>query len=600
MPDQNFSFLPPPSHDTEIERVLSALAAGGADPDALESQVIDLKEEAGRRAGSRILQGEPRSDVVAKQLAAEAACFANTRSGGVIIVGVDDATGDLIGAVSEIDWLRTRLYQLTDSKVTVDIREADVSGVRLLVIAVPQAVEPVPFERKYQHRRGTACVPVTSTDLLQGLFADVAADPSHRESRLTIIDVTENAEASLRRRIAARDRPKSSLDLRSLLARLGLLYGDAGSFNLAGEILLGPRRSPALDYMHRSVPGGPSDARVNEPGISLLEELDLVEAAYTSYNPFQELTMGLSVVRVHAIPERSLREAILNGVCHRDWNQPDPTVIEHIGNELRVTSPGGFIGDVTVDNIITHPSQPRYRALVNAVRQLGLIEQEGVGIDRMVADLIWIGSDPPLIEPTDRPAVRVVLTGRPVDPLRYEFFAGLRMPQAEVVPPYGTAGDDVDAALLVWRAMQPATAFLTAESCAPLLQRTISDTEIALRRVAKYRTAAKPPLLSAIPVPPSTPAAWCLSRAARRTLRASAGRQAAAIAWVRERGRISSGEYAAMAAVSQPSANAHLRVVAEVEGLVPSRPSGRGPGFHYRYPNPGDTRPSESAPLPLP
>ena len=585
MSDRGFSFLPPPSHDDEIERVLGALAAGCTDPDTLESQVIDLKEETGRRDGSRILPGKPRNEAVAKQLAAEAACFANTRGGGVLIVGVDDAAGELIGAASHVDWLRARLYQLTDSKVTADIREAEISGVRLLVIAVPQAVEPVPFERKYRHRRGTSCVPVTPTELLQGLFADVAADPSHRESRLTLNDMSEGATASLRRRVAAVDQFKSSLDLRGLLARLGLLCGDSVSLNLAGEILLGPRRSPALDYMHRPVPGGPSDVRVYEPGISLLEEFDLVEAAYTRYNPFRELTMGLGVVRVHAIPQRSLREAIVNGACHRDWNQPDPTVIEHIGNQLRVTSPGGFVGDVTAENIITHSSQPRYRTLMNAVRQLGLAEQEGVGIDRMIADLIRIGSDPPLIELTERPAVRVVLNGRPVDATRYQFFAGLRMAATQEIPSPEIARDDVDAALLVWRAMNPASAFLTAESCGSLLQRSPADAEHALRRVAEYRTAGESPLFSPIPVPFDTPAAWCLSRGARRALDVGGVRHEAATAWVRERGRISSTEYETIALVSQPTANAHLRAVAEAEGLVPSRSSGRGPGFHYRYPD---------------
>jgi len=583
MPRGNFSFLPPPSHDAEIERVLNALAAGGADPDALESQVIDLKEEVGRRDGSRILAGEPRSDAVAKQLAAAAACFANTRGGGVIIIGVDDATGELIGAERDIDWLRTRLYQLTDSKVNADIREVEISGARLLVITVPQAVEPVPYERRFQHRRGANCVPVTSTELLAGIFADVAADPSHRESMLTLSDLTDTAVASLRRRVAAVDRHKASLDLRGLLSRLGLVYRDTESLNLAGEVLLGQRSSPALDYTHRPVPGATSDVRVYQSGVSLLEELDLVESAYKRHNPFRELTMGLADVRVHAIPERSLREAILNGVCHRDWNQADPTVIEHIGDELRVTSPGGFIGDVTAENIITHPSQPRYRTLMNAVRQLELVEQEGVGVDRMFTELIRIGSDPPLIELTQRPAVRVVLSGGPVDERRYRFLAGLRVSAQLGASSLEVAGDDVDAALLIWRAANPATAFLTVASCAPLLQRTASDAERALRRVATYQTSDEQLLLAPIPTPPNTPPAWCLSRAARRELGAPRARHEAAKAWVRERGRISSAEYEAMALVSQPTANTHLRAVADAEGLIPSNPSGRAPGFHHHY-----------------
>lgn len=45
-----FEFFDPPSLDAEVDRVLTALAAGGYDPDELESASIDLKEEAGRRS----------------------------------------------------------------------------------------------------------------------------------------------------------------------------------------------------------------------------------------------------------------------------------------------------------------------------------------------------------------------------------------------------------------------------------------------------------------------------------------------------------------------------------------------------------------------
>ena len=70
-----------------------------------------------------------------------------------------------------------RIYELADRKVAPDIRTAEISGVRLLVINVAQAVEPMPLKGKYQHRLGRSCVPITNSELLQGLFVDLAADP---------------------------------------------------------------------------------------------------------------------------------------------------------------------------------------------------------------------------------------------------------------------------------------------------------------------------------------------------------------------------------------------------------------------------------------
>ena len=203
---------------------------------------------------------------------------------------------------------------------------------------------------------------------------------------------------------------------------------------------------------------------------------------------------------------------------------------------------------------------------------------ERVGVDMMVGDLIRIGGEQPLIESTDSPAVRVVLGGRPVDINRYRFFSSLEPAEAR---------EDTDAALLVWRATNLATPFLTAKSCHRLLQRTQTDAQNALLRVSTYRTAGGVRLLTPIAIPEAGPVAWRLSQPARRHLRIPQPGLAAATEWVRERRRISTAEYRALTGVSNPTAVAHLKTLAQEEGLVPSRPSGRGPGFHYRFPQDG-------------
>ena len=575
MQARTFEFFDPPTPDTEAERVLSALAAGDYDPESLESAAVDLKEEAGRRSNGAIRPGSPQNERAALQLAQEAACMANTEGGGALIVGVDGRTGEIIGADTEPGWLRSRIYDLTERRLTVNIRVAGVRGKRLLVISVPQAVEPVPFKGRYRHRLGKACVEVTSTELLRGIFAGAAADPSYQRSETRADAVPPRTEAALRGLLA---NDKAALPMRDLLIRLGLVFEDTEDLNEAGRILLAAGRSPALDYTYREVPGGPSRIRIYETGLSLLEEIELVVAEANRNNPVTEIIDGPVVHRERAIPQRSLREAILNGVLHRDWTDPAPTVVEHIGYELRVTSPGGLMRGITVDNIITHPSVPRYRTLMNAARQVGLVEQEGMGVDRMFADLIRVGSTPPLIELTADPSVRVILSGRRPDEDRYRFFLDLQPRRIF---------DDVDAALVVWRASQPGTPFLTAVSCAPLLQRSPENAETALHRVAEYKLGGVRELLTPMTTPDGSPPAWVLSRAARTALRTRPSSEPSipALAWLRERGRISSTEYGAITGFSHATAVAHLKALAE-DGLVkPSRPSGRGRGFHYLLPD---------------
>lgn len=211
-------------------------------------------------------------------------------------------------------------------------------------------------------------------------------------------------------------------------------------------------------------------------------------------------------------------------------------------------------------------------------------------MDMMFAEMIRIGSHPPLIEKLPDPAVRIVLYGQRADELWYRFFVSL-------APRSGM--DDVDAALVVWRgAREP---YLTGRSCANLLQRSESDAEEALCRVAAHTfgfqaartartpdTAETPPVekasvLDSMKVPPSTAPAWRLSRQARSALALAriSGSTESTLAWARERGRISSSEYCEMTGVSGATAVKRLKELAD-EGLVtPSSESGRGRGFHY-------------------
>jgi ATP-dependent DNA helicase RecG len=76
-----------------------------------------VKEEPGRRgAGGKIVPGGDRNDPAARYLAGEMSCMANSPGGGAIILGVAD-DGTRIGTDLDGEWLRHRIWQLTDGKL---------------------------------------------------------------------------------------------------------------------------------------------------------------------------------------------------------------------------------------------------------------------------------------------------------------------------------------------------------------------------------------------------------------------------------------------------------------------------------------------------
>ncbi len=119
---------------TEVQVILAALADGKVIDDAVERQYVDLKEEHGRRdrQGS-IGPSSPRNQEAAQELAAAAACMANTPGGGALIVGVSD-DGQLIGTDLEAEWLRHRMWELSGKALTVDVATHEIAGRRLLVL----------------------------------------------------------------------------------------------------------------------------------------------------------------------------------------------------------------------------------------------------------------------------------------------------------------------------------------------------------------------------------------------------------------------------------------------------------------------------------
>nr|MDT0666286.1 DUF5635 domain-containing protein [Micromonospora sp. DSM 115978] len=103
---------------------------------------------------------------------------------------------------------------------------------------------------------------------------------------------------------------------------------------------------------------------------------------------------------------------VLNGIVHRDWMNPEPVAVVWYDEDrmLEVTSPGGFSGGVRADNVLTQRFA-RSPALSDLFRALGLVEKQGVGVDRMYREMVSFGHRPPQIVELPGPHVVTRLHG---------------------------------------------------------------------------------------------------------------------------------------------------------------------------------------------
>lgn len=492
--------------EVAVEECLANVRSGVL-PNEAERQRVDIKEEAGRRGtGGRLLPGNRENTKAADQLADEVAAMANTPGGGALIVGVEDKTGDLLGTELDVEWLRHQIYRRID--LAPDVTERVEAGIRLLVIYVPEAREPVEdTSDRIRWRVGAASVPIDRGQWWLHRQGRAGWDPMSRPSAMTVADITNGAIAVARDYLRRRDlRDASIMDIadapaEDMLRQLGLLGVD-GHLTEVGALLFRAAARPWLSWTRLDVEGGDVLAREESyQGLSLLEQIARVEALMDAANDRVTISGDFAERFVRLIPTRAAREAILNGIVHRDWNQHAPTSVTWVEEDcsLTVVSPGGFVGGVTADNLLTQRFS-RSPALADAALALGLVDKQGIGVDRMYREMVTLGHQPPRIVEEPGPRVRAKLVGgAPVVPI-------MRL-TTRLQP--AARQRDVQVALVVHALLH--NPFTTADRMANLLQRSPQEATEALEIAAKC-------VLDAQPIIEPHKDVWVLSPTARRAV----------------------------------------------------------------------------------
>lgn len=372
----------------------------GTPADGLESETLEFKSwdsaasvDERKRRIRRI-----RESVVA---------MANAR-GGVIVLGVADrkrTRRDAIHGVGDLagDRLRRDIYDGTEPHILVDLEEWNQPEGRLLVLRVPRGLPPhTTTDGVAKIRIGKESKALTGSGLLALVANRAGHDPSAQiipEAKWADLDAAQIRR--LREVIVSNTGRQNLAQLpdTGLVEALGL--GAGGDLTMAAILLLGTR--PALTrfalshdliFMRR---GDEVQYEVRRDFRGPL--LQTLEAASETIRTHIGLTaVPVSGLRALEVPDVSAwvtREAILNAVTHRDYFQRQSVLVSLYSDRLEVTSPGGFPGSVTPDNVIRHPPVRRNELLADVLRDIGLVERVGQGVDRMYTESLQAGKRGP-------------------------------------------------------------------------------------------------------------------------------------------------------------------------------------------------------------
>lgn len=386
-----------PSND-EILRLLDKLDHSIAGN--LESTNVDFKP-----------WNDPKANM--KTAVEYAACFANG-DGGVVVFGVSDkikGRSNAIHGVSAYDpdtW-RRGIFDNTRPHLEVEVEELTVpegTG-HLLIVRIPKGHSP-PYgtaQGIFKRRIGKNCMPVDPDEFISMRVSSGALDWSGQvASGVSLEDLDPLEIARARSFLRSRNPESALLTLPDTAFLQGIEALRNGSVTNTGLLLFGTPEilsdkipQSQVHYVHQI-----SEVKVARNDLwrmSLLHIIEKLEGIFSSpVNPEEEIPVGLFRLRIPAFPLEVVREMVLNAVTHRDYSQPGEVLIRHSPHELAITSPGGFIGGITLQNILRHEPVSRNRTLANAFLKLRLVESAGTGRRKIFIPMLEYGKRIPRYE----------------------------------------------------------------------------------------------------------------------------------------------------------------------------------------------------------
>lgn len=346
-----------------------------------------------------------------KDLAYDLICMANAE-GGKLFLGIEDdgkVTGvnvqhkDPLFIVASVKGHTIPPIAVSASLETDDITQKDVLVLSVEVTGQLHSTRDGKYGyRDLDQKRHPVTKPFTPEEIVQRLAYIQVLDPS----------------AQIIKDISSKD-AFSSLEHERLRKLIGVYHGDRALLELTDEEIdlalgfsrkIGDKLYPTIagllivgkqEFIETYVPGHEvlfqvmdgTDVLLNPPAMHepLLELFEKVDNLFRARVTEQEIQVGLFRVPIPNYEPIAFREAFVNALVHRDYYRIGAVTIQMQPDVLQISSPGGFVQGVNINNILTVAPTPRNKLLVEATKRIGLSERTGRGIDKIYSAMLRNG-----------------------------------------------------------------------------------------------------------------------------------------------------------------------------------------------------------------
>ncbi len=337
--------------------------------------------------------------ILTKDIKKEIVAFANS-GGGRIYIGIDD-DGNIVGLdnpKNDIEALSGMIKDGIKSDLTLytHIKQEQINNKNIIILEILNAPnKPYYLADKglkssgVYLRSGNTSVPA-SDEVIKKLIVDSQNIPFeeipskyqnlHFNYLITLfknknIDVNKNILKTLK-----------IINLDEMYTNLGLLLSDECPFSIKCAIFEGKND---IKFKDRKEFTG-----------SLLKQVNDVNDYLNIYNKISSDIQGLERIDTRDYPEYALRESILNAIIHRDYNYSGSILVSLYDDHFEITSLGGLVKGLTIEDLYSGVSQTRNKNLANVFFRLHYVESFGTGIKRIIQSYENY-NDKPIISSTE-------------------------------------------------------------------------------------------------------------------------------------------------------------------------------------------------------
>lgn len=335
----------------------------------------------------------------------EVVALANSQ-GGYLLLGVED-NKEITGCTNyDVQNIIESIYDRTVPNLFVQASVVNVQNKDVIVMSVEKSNRICGTSSgEFYKRLGKNSKPYTP-DKMKELY-DNENDYSSRVIEQSSVDDINLLEVyKLKEKLRTRDLQSTLVELDdiSFLKDLSLLVEtDNGlKLNVAGLLFVGKESSikrflPQAEciYLHYSDSNKEEYDNRLDLKLPIISVLDRLTEKIQDYNKLINVQVGLFRLEIYDFSERVFQEALLNSYTHRRYDSPGSIYVKHYSDKLVIESPGGFMADITPDNIITHPSLPRNKLIAETLQRLRYVQRSGQGIDIMYKDMVSMGKPYP-------------------------------------------------------------------------------------------------------------------------------------------------------------------------------------------------------------